>query len=424
MLRPSIRWEVHLLQIEHLTKIYADGTLALDDVSFDVVDGEFLVVLGLSGAGKSTLLRCINRLVEPTSGTITWDGEDVTAASGEELRMIRRHIGMIFQEFNLVERSSVLTNVLAGRLAYVNSWLSLFGRFPKEEMERAIGNLERMDISDLAEKRADELSGGQRQRVGIARALMQEPRLMLADEPVASLDPVLAHSILRYLERLNKEDGITVICSLHFLDLVRRYATRVVALRDGRVVFQGLPEEITDVQGNLRPGGRAHNGHLGRQGESQKVAYSQFGLISYHSWFGTGLRWKALQRSDDLPRYSDDCALGILVGCRRSLRWGRHCLVVERLGCLQFDAGKAGIVRIVCCRDSSHPLCHRMGRHQHQREAVDNGRGGCEAFRVGSRTPCCRGARHREADGRNLVQSPVPLILLLGAPLWMTSPIS
>lgn len=246
MLRPSIRWEVHLLQIEHLTKIYADGTLALDDVSFEVVDGEFLVVLGLSGAGKSTLLRCINRLVEPTSGTITWDEEDVTAASGAELRMIRRHIGMIFQEFNLVERSSVLTNVLAGRLAYVNSWLSLFGRFPKEDVERAIGNLERIGISDLAGKRADELSGGQRQRVGIARALMQEPRLMLADEPVASLDPVLAHSILRYLEQLNKEDGITVICSLHFLDLVRRYATRVVALRDGRVVFQGLPEEITD----------------------------------------------------------------------------------------------------------------------------------------------------------------------------------
>ena len=247
MLRPySMHEEGHLLRVEHLTKIYADGTLALDDVSFEVADGEFLVILGLSGAGKSTLLRCINRLIEPTEGGIAWDGTDITAASGEELRLIRRRMGMIFQEFNLVERASVLTNVLAGRLGYVNPWLSLLHRFPREEMERAMRNLERVGIADLAHKRADELSGGQRQRVGIARALMQEPRLMLADEPVASLDPVLAHSILRYLEQLNREEGITVICSLHFLDLVRRYGTRVVGLRDGRVVFQGLPEEITD----------------------------------------------------------------------------------------------------------------------------------------------------------------------------------
>ncbi|MCD6555442.1 MAG: phosphonate ABC transporter ATP-binding protein [Anaerolineae bacterium] len=235
-----------MLRIEHLTKIYADGTLALDDVSFEVPDGEFLVVLGLSGAGKSTLLRCINRLIEPTAGRIIWDGTDITAASGEELRQIRRHIGMIFQEFNLVERTSVLTNVLTGRLGYVNPWLSIFHHFPKGEVDRALRNLDRVGIADLAHKRADELSGGQRQRVGIARALMQEPRLMLADEPVASLDPVLAHSILRYLEQLNQEDGITVICSLHFLDLVRRYASHVVGLKNGRVVFQGLPEEITD----------------------------------------------------------------------------------------------------------------------------------------------------------------------------------
>jgi len=235
-----------LLQIEHLTKIYDDGTVALRDVSFEVPDGEFLVVLGLSGAGKSTLLRCINRLIEPTEGRIIWNGKDITAASGEELRQIRRRIGMIFQEFNLVERSSVLTNVLSGRLGYVNTWMSLLHHFPKSEVERALRNLERVGIADLAHKRADDLSGGQRQRVGIARALMQEPQLMLADEPVASLDPVLAHSILRYLEQLNKEDGITVICSLHFLDLMRRYGTHVVGLRDGRVVFQGLPEELTD----------------------------------------------------------------------------------------------------------------------------------------------------------------------------------
>ena len=235
-----------MLQIEHLTKVYGDGTVALDDVSFEVADGEFLVVLGLSGAGKSTLLRCINRLIAPTAGRITWDGTDITAATGEELRRIRRHIGMIFQAFNLVERTSVLTNVLSGRLGYVNPWLSLLHHFPKEEVDRAMRNLDRVGIADLSHKRADELSGGQRQRVGIARALMQEPTLMLADEPVASLDPVLAHSILRYLEQLNQEDGITVICSLHYLDLVRRYASRVVGLKDGRVVFQGLPDEITD----------------------------------------------------------------------------------------------------------------------------------------------------------------------------------
>jgi len=235
-----------LLQIDHLTKIYGDGTLALDDVSFEVPDGEFLVILGLSGAGKSTLLRCINRLIEPTEGRITWDGTDITTASGEELRRIRRHIGMIFQAFNLVERASVLTNVLSGRLGYINPWRSIIHHFPKEEVDRALRNLDRVDIADLAHKRAQELSGGQRQRVGIARALMQEPRLMLADEPVASLDPVLAHSILRYLEQLNQEDGITVICSLHYLDLVRRYASRVVGLKDGQVVFQGFPDEITD----------------------------------------------------------------------------------------------------------------------------------------------------------------------------------
>ena len=235
-----------MLKIEHLTKVYGDGTVALEDVTFDVQDGEFLVVLGLSGAGKSTLLRCINLLVEPTEGKITWNDVDITAASRDELRKIRRHFGMIFQAFNLVERSTVLTNVLCGRLGYVDTWRSLLRNFAKSDMEMAMHNLKRVDIDDLAHKRADELSGGQRQRVGIARALMQEPELMLADEPVASLDPVLAHSILKYLEQLNKEDGITVICSLHYMDLVRRYATRVVGLMDGHVVYEGLADDITD----------------------------------------------------------------------------------------------------------------------------------------------------------------------------------
>lgn len=234
-----------MLQVEHLTKIYPDGTVALRDVSFTVADGEFMAVIGLSGSGKSTLLRCINRLIEPTEGRILWDGMDITAARGEELRRIRRQIGMIFQQFNLVKRSSVLTNVLSGRLGYANPWLTLVHYFPPEDHRRALAALERVGIADKIHSRADQLSGGQQQRVGIARALMQEPRLILADEPVASLDPVLAHSILQYLERLNKEDGITILCSLHFLDLVHRYADRVIGLKDGRLVFEGLPKELT-----------------------------------------------------------------------------------------------------------------------------------------------------------------------------------
>ncbi|RME43784.1 MAG: phosphonate ABC transporter ATP-binding protein [Caldilineae bacterium] len=235
-----------MLEIKNITKIYDNTVLALDNVSFDVPDGQFLAVVGLSGSGKSTLLRCINRLIEPTSGQILWDGVDITAASPEELRRIRRRIGMIFQHFNLVLRSPVITNVLSGRLGYTNPAWSLINRFSRDDVEMALKQLERVGIRDKAYVRADELSGGQQQRVGIARALMQNPKIMLADEPVASLDPVLAHSIMQYLEQLNKEDGITVICSLHFLDLVQRYADRVVALKDGKLVFDGLPEEIDD----------------------------------------------------------------------------------------------------------------------------------------------------------------------------------
>jgi len=232
-----------MLRIENLSKVYATGTVALKNVSFEVPDGEFLVVIGLSGSGKSTLLRCINRLIEPTEGKIYWNDTDITAASPTELYRIRRHIGMVFQQFNLVKRSKVLTNVLSGRLGYANPWLSLLGIWPEEEKKRAFKALERVGITDKANDRADALSGGQQQRVGIARALMQEPELLLADEPVASLDPVLSHSIMQYLEQLNKE-GITVICSLHFLDLVHRYATRVVALKDGEIVFEGTAKEI------------------------------------------------------------------------------------------------------------------------------------------------------------------------------------
>jgi phosphonate transport system ATP-binding protein len=224
--------------------VYSTGTVALKDVSFQVEEGDFLVVIGLSGSGKSTLLRCINRLVEPTEGRIVWNGVDITAASEAELRRIRRSIGMIFQHFNLIERSAVLTNVLSGRTGYVNPWWSLINYWPLKERERALSALQRVGIHEKARNRADELSGGQKQRVGIARALMQEPKMILADEPVASLDPVLAHTILSYLEKLNQEDNMTIVCSLHYLDLVQRYATRVIGLREGELIYQGSREAI------------------------------------------------------------------------------------------------------------------------------------------------------------------------------------
>ncbi len=233
-----------MLEVRNLTKIYDDGTVALRNVSFNVPDDEFLVVIGLSGSGKSTLLRCINRLIDPTEGEIVWNGENLAELEGEELRMARRKIGMVFQHFNLVRRSTVLTNVLAGRLGYTSSRRSLFGRFSSEDYKKADQALKRLGIEDQAHKRADELSGGQQQRVGVARALMQEPEMILADEPVASLDPVLAHSILQYLEVLNKEDKITIICSLHYLDLVQRYATSVIGLREGEIVYRGSREHI------------------------------------------------------------------------------------------------------------------------------------------------------------------------------------
>ena len=237
-----------MLEIKNLTKIYEGGTQALYDVSFTVKPGEFLAVIGLSGSGKSTLLRCINRLIEPTDGQIIWNGQDITAASQDEMLRIRRKIGMIFQHFNLVSRSRVITNVLAGRLGYVNPALSLLNRFPKSDMDMALKQLDRVSIADQAYKRADELSGGQQQRVGIARAMMQEPEIILADEPVASLDPVLAHSIMQHLETINKEAGVMVLCSLHFLDLVHRYADRAIALNEGKLMFDGSPKDIDDAR--------------------------------------------------------------------------------------------------------------------------------------------------------------------------------
>ncbi|MCA9889458.1 MAG: phosphonate ABC transporter ATP-binding protein [Anaerolineae bacterium] len=237
-----------MLEIKNLTKIYDNGFKALDNVSFTVPDGQFVALIGLSGSGKSTLLRCINRLIEPTEGQIIWNGLDITALADDDMRLIRRRMGMIFQQFNLVKRSKVITNVLAGRLGYMSPVYSLLNYFPSDDKQSALANLKRVGIVEQAYKRASELSGGQQQRVAIARALMQDPELMLADEPVASLDPATSHSVMKYLEDLNTQDGLTIICSLHFLSLARTYSDRVIALKDGKLEFDGTPDLIDNVR--------------------------------------------------------------------------------------------------------------------------------------------------------------------------------
>ena len=232
------------IRVEGLGMVYPGGVRALEDVSLEVHAGEFLAVLGLSGSGKSTLLRCINRLIDPTKGRVWIFGEEITALKGAKLREMRSQVAMIFQQFNLVRRQTVLTNVLSGALGRSPLLKSLVLSFPPAEREHAMACLERVGIGDRSASRADALSGGQQQRVAIARALMQQPRMILADEPVASLDPALRHSVMRHIEALNRDEGMTVMCSLHDIDLVTRYATRMVALRDGRLVWEGKPEEF------------------------------------------------------------------------------------------------------------------------------------------------------------------------------------
>jgi len=241
---PGFHGPAVAIRIEGLGKVFPGGVRALSDINLEVREGEFLVVVGLSGSGKSTLLRCINRLVDPSSGRIWIFEGEITAAKGTELRRMRRQIAMIFQQFNLVRRHSVLNNVLSGGLGRSRLLPSLFLRFPAGDRRRAHEALERVGLGDRGTTRADALSGGQQQRVAIARALLQEPRIILADEPVASLDPALRHSLMRHIEALNREEGLTVLCSLHDVDLVKRYATRIVALRDGRLVWEGSPDEF------------------------------------------------------------------------------------------------------------------------------------------------------------------------------------
>ncbi len=229
-----------------VNKVYPNGHVGLDNVNLEINKGEFIVIVGLSGAGKSTLLRSINRLHEISSGDISIDGVSITQAKGNKLLMMRRNIGMIFQSFNLVKRSSVIRNVLSGRVGYHSTWKMVLGLFPKKDKQIALEALDRVNIVEKAYSRADELSGGQQQRVSIARALAQEPKIILADEPVASLDPLTTKQVMDDLKRINQELGITIIVNLHFVDLAREYATRIIGLRAGKVVFDGPVEQATD----------------------------------------------------------------------------------------------------------------------------------------------------------------------------------
>ncbi|MGE0431786.1 MAG: phosphonate ABC transporter ATP-binding protein [Planctomycetota bacterium] len=241
-----------MIEIRELVKRYPGATEpALRGLNLTIERGEFVAIIGLSGSGKSTLLRCMNRLIDPTSGNISikWkDGAstDMATARGSRLREARSRIGMIFQHFNLVRRKSVISNVISGSLARQPLLRAMFEMYTQPTIDTALAHLRRVGIENQAWKRADRLSGGQQQRVAIARALMQDVQLLLADEPVSALDPAISRSVMDHLKSLNREEGITVLCNLHFLDLVREYATRAIALKDGVVRYDGTPDGITN----------------------------------------------------------------------------------------------------------------------------------------------------------------------------------
>ena len=243
-----------MLKLEGLTKRYKTGDLALSNVTLEVPEGQVVGLIGPSGAGKSTLIRCINRLVEPTGGQVLLGGTDLTKLGRRSLRQARRRMGMIFQEYALVERLTVMENVLSGQLGYVGFWRSFFRKFPPEAVEQAFRTLDRVGLSDHADKRADELSGGQRQRVGIARALLQNPDILLVDEPTASLDPKTSRQIMRLIREVCDERGLPAIINIHDVMLAQMFVQRIIGLRKGEVVYdgdpQGLgPDVLTEIYG-------------------------------------------------------------------------------------------------------------------------------------------------------------------------------
>ena len=234
-----------MLQLAELTKKYNTGELALKGVTLEIPKGQVLALIGPSGAGKSTLIRCVNRLVQPTSGSVVLKGTELTKLSSSALRKARRRMGMIFQEYALVERLTVMENVLSGRLGYVGFWRSYFRKFPSADIQEAYRLLDRVGLKHMADKRADELSGGQRQRVGICRALIQDPDLLLVDEPTASLDPKTSRQIMRLIQELCSERGLTAIINIHDVFLAQMFSQRVVGLELGSVVYDGKPEGLT-----------------------------------------------------------------------------------------------------------------------------------------------------------------------------------
>lgn len=239
-----------MLKIDRLSKTYNNGTVALREVSLTVERGEFVVVLGKSGSGKSTLMRCINRLVEPSSGSIFLDGEEVTGASPKRLRELRKKTGMIFQQYNLIPRYSVQSNALMGRLASTSSVASMMNCFSDEDVTRSRQVLDRLGLADKYSHRSEELSGGQQQRVGLARALMQGPELILADEPVSSLDPASSRQIMELLAEFNEKDGVTLLCNLHLPALAREFGSRILALSEGRIVYDGPAGDLSEAELN------------------------------------------------------------------------------------------------------------------------------------------------------------------------------
>jgi phosphonate transport system ATP-binding protein len=234
-----------MLRLNKLTKTYKTGDQALKAIDLDVPAGQVLALIGPSGAGKSTLIRCINRLVEPTGGAVSLDGSDMTGLGSRALRHARRSMGMIFQEYALVERLTVMENVLSGRLGYVGFWRSFLRRYPQSDVDEAFRLLDRVGLLHMTDKRADELSGGQRQRVGICRALIQNPKLLLVDEPTASLDPKTSRQIMRLITELCQERGLAAIINIHDVALAQMFVPRIVGLRFGEIVFDGPPEGLT-----------------------------------------------------------------------------------------------------------------------------------------------------------------------------------
>ena len=235
-----------MIRFENVSVTYPGGVKALDNVSLEINEGDFLIIVGMSGAGKSTLLRTVNNLVKPTEGEVFVDSRNVTKANKKQLKKIRSDIGMIFQTFNLVNRSSVLKNVLTGRLSQVSTLRSILGLWPNEDKQIAFESLNQVEILEKAYVRGSNLSGGQQQRVGIARALAQKPKVMLADEPVASLDPITSRVVMKYLKEINQELGITTIVNLHFLDLAKEFGERLIGLKDGKLVYDGKVEDVSD----------------------------------------------------------------------------------------------------------------------------------------------------------------------------------